>query len=150
MDYSVDLFTTYSHDSDLQVITELWPISTVHKSLHAKSSPACSVLNSCSLATASKSGDPSASRAQILSSQPSAQNSAKLSVNLLLKTVLLISRHGPHRTHQVFIVVVQLLKIPSRCPETTLYIRLSRGHCIATTVHATILSFNCWLTLEII
>jgi hypothetical protein len=75
MDWWMDLLTTYTHHSELQVITALSLISTLYKSLHAMSSPACSVLISHSLAMASNSGDSSASRAQFLSSQPPMQNS---------------------------------------------------------------------------
>jgi hypothetical protein len=57
--------TTYTQDLELKTLTALSLISTIHKSLHAKSSPGCSVFNSRSLATVSKSGDSSASRAQV-------------------------------------------------------------------------------------
>jgi hypothetical protein len=60
----------------------------VHKLLHTKSSPACSVFNSRSLATASNSGDSSAPCAQILSSQPPKQNSNQ---NWLLTTIRLVA-----------------------------------------------------------
>jgi hypothetical protein len=50
-------------------------IFTLYKSLHIKSSPACSVFTSRSLATASYIGDSSASCTQVLSSQPPVQNS---------------------------------------------------------------------------
>jgi hypothetical protein len=46
---------------EVQVVTALSLISIIHKSLHAKSSPACSVLNSLSLSTVSNSADSSAS-----------------------------------------------------------------------------------------
>jgi hypothetical protein len=48
----------------------------------AKSFPDCCVLTSRSLATASNSGDSSASRAQVLLSQPPVQNSCQLSSRL--------------------------------------------------------------------
>jgi hypothetical protein len=109
------LLTTYTHHSELQAITALSLIPALYRSLHAKSSLACSVSNSRSLTTASNSGDPSASRAQVLSSQSPVQNSfvncqlyrhlfsASLGeLNSLLQTVLLItSRHGPHRKQHV-------------------------------------------------
>lgn len=60
------------------VITALSLLSTVHKSLHAKSSPACSVFNSRSLATASNCGDSSAFCAQVLSSQTPLQRSTSV------------------------------------------------------------------------
>jgi hypothetical protein len=73
------LLTTYTHHSELQVITALSLISTLYKSLreHAKPFPACSVFKGHSLATASSSGRSSASRSQILSSEP------KSALNLL-------------------------------------------------------------------
>jgi hypothetical protein len=74
MDWWIDLLTIYAHNSELLVITALSLISTLYKSLHAKSSPVCCVLNSRSLATASNSGDSSASRVQVLSSQRPVQN----------------------------------------------------------------------------
>jgi hypothetical protein len=63
-----DLLTTCTHHSELHVITALSPISTLHKSPQHPLSlfPACYVFNSRSLATASNSGDFSASRAHIV------------------------------------------------------------------------------------
>jgi hypothetical protein len=81
----MDLLTTYTHHSGIQVITAPPLISTDHKSLHVKSSPACSV-NSRSLTTASNGGDSSASRSQVLSSQPPVQNSVlnwQLTINCI-------------------------------------------------------------------
>jgi hypothetical protein len=122
-----DLLTTYTHHSELQVITVLLLISTIYQSLHTKSSPPCSVSNSCSLATASNSGDSSASSSQVLSSQPPVQNSTPnwqfpgwrpLHINLLVfssqaefqltlcqlttgspPTVKITPRNGPHKKH---------------------------------------------------
>jgi hypothetical protein len=51
----MDLLTTYTHHSELQVITELSLISTFYKSLQAESSSACSVFTSRYLVTASNS-----------------------------------------------------------------------------------------------
>jgi hypothetical protein len=76
MDCILDLMTTYTHDSELQAITEPPLISTIHKSPQHPLSlfqPAV-VFISRSLATASNSGDYSASRAQVSSSQPPVQN----------------------------------------------------------------------------
>jgi hypothetical protein len=72
----MDSWTTYTHHSELQVIRTLSLIPTLYKSLHAKSSPVCCVFTSRSLVTASNSGDSSASRTRVLSSQPPVQNSA--------------------------------------------------------------------------
>jgi hypothetical protein len=57
----MDLLTTYTHDSELQVIAALSLISTLYKSLHAKSPSACSVFTSRCLVTDLNSGDSSAS-----------------------------------------------------------------------------------------
>jgi hypothetical protein len=57
----MDLLTTYTHDSELHGITALSPISTLYKSLQAKSSVACSVFTSLCLVTALKNGHFSAS-----------------------------------------------------------------------------------------
>jgi hypothetical protein len=63
----LDLLTTYTHDSELQAITAPPLISKIHKSpQHLLSFPACCVITSRSLATASNSGDSSASGAQVL------------------------------------------------------------------------------------
>jgi hypothetical protein len=63
------------HHSKLQEITALSLTSTLHKSLHTKSSSVCSAFTSRTLATDFNSGDSSASHTQILSSQPPMQNS---------------------------------------------------------------------------
>jgi hypothetical protein len=66
MDWWMDLLTTYIHDSELQVIKAPLLISTIHESPQHPLSlfPACCV-NSRSLATASNSGDYSASCAHV-------------------------------------------------------------------------------------
>jgi hypothetical protein len=91
MDWWMDLLTTYTHHSELQVITALSLIPIL-----CKSSSACSVSNSRSLATAPDSGDFSAFRDQVLSSQSPMQNSRQLSTTALSQpplsqTVLLIT-----------------------------------------------------------
>lgn len=91
--------TTYMHDSELQAVTLPPLVSTIHKSQQHPLScfPACCIFTSPSLATASDSGDSSASRTQVLSSQPPVQNS----------TVLVItSQHGPHIKHCSSVVVL--------------------------------------------
>jgi hypothetical protein len=83
MDWWMDLLATYTHHSELQVITELSLISTLNKSpqhLVCLFQPA--VFISRSLSTASNIGDYSASRAQALFSQPPVQNSFQLSTQL--------------------------------------------------------------------
>jgi hypothetical protein len=59
----LDFLISYIHDSELQAITEPSLITTVL----AKSLPACYVVTSRSLATASNSVNSSALRAQVLS-----------------------------------------------------------------------------------
>jgi hypothetical protein len=74
MDLGMDLVTAYTHHLALQVITALSLVSTLYKSLHAKSAPACSFYKSLSLATASNSGNSSVLHAQVLFPQPPVQN----------------------------------------------------------------------------
>jgi hypothetical protein len=57
----MDLLITYAHDSELQAIITLSLITTLYKSLHAKSSPVCSVFTSRYLVTNLNNGDSSAS-----------------------------------------------------------------------------------------
>jgi hypothetical protein len=85
--------TTYTHDSLSTSNYSATAISIIHKLPQHPLSlfPACCAFTNRSLATASNSGDSSASRAQVLSSQPPIQNSPD-SACPLLKT----SRHGPH------------------------------------------------------
>jgi hypothetical protein len=76
-DWCLYLFTTWTpQDSELQVITAPPLLSTIHKSPQhpLRNVPACCVFVSHSLATASNSGDSSASRAHVLSSQPPVRN----------------------------------------------------------------------------
>jgi hypothetical protein len=64
----LDILTTYTHDSELQVITAPALISTLFQitTVPSMSFPVY-VFTSRSLATASNNGDPSASRAHVLS-----------------------------------------------------------------------------------
>jgi hypothetical protein len=77
VDWWIDLLTTYTHHSELPVITALSLISTLYKSpQHPLSlSLACCVFISHSMATASDNGDSSASRSQVVSSQSPVQKS---------------------------------------------------------------------------
>jgi hypothetical protein len=112
----MDLLTTwYTH-----LETTAPPlISTIHKPLkHTLSLFQPAVFTSRSLATASNSGNSSASRAQVLSSQPPVQNSTQL----IAPTVLvIIYRHGPHRKHRSSIVALVSFApwtcLQSRSPE---------------------------------
>jgi hypothetical protein len=75
-DWWKDLLTTYTQHSELLIITAPLLISTVHRSPQhpLRLFPSCCVFNSRSIATASNSGDSSASLANVLSSQPLVQN----------------------------------------------------------------------------
>jgi hypothetical protein len=66
----MDLLATYTHHSELQynAIANLHTLQITAAT--GKHSPAFCVFSSRPLATASNSGDPSVSRAQVLSSQP--------------------------------------------------------------------------------
>jgi hypothetical protein len=88
----MDLLTTYTHDSELQAITAPPLISTIHKSPQHPLSLflGCYMLP---LTIASNSGDASASRAQILFSQPPVQNCP----NNWLCPLLITSQRGPRR-----------------------------------------------------
>jgi hypothetical protein len=76
MDWILDLLTQLGTTSNYTAIANLHTsqITTVS----AKHFPACCVLTSLSLATASNSGDSSSCCAQVLSSQPPVQNSTNL------------------------------------------------------------------------
>jgi hypothetical protein len=80
MDWILDLLTTCTQNSELRVITAQALISTHYKSPQhpLRQFPACCVFNSCSLTTASNSGDSSASRAQVLLSHPPVQKSCQM------------------------------------------------------------------------
>jgi hypothetical protein len=72
----MNLLTTYTHNSELQVITALLLIVTFCKSpQHPLSRFQSTVFTSRCLAATSNNGDSSASRAQVLSSQSPMQNS---------------------------------------------------------------------------
>jgi hypothetical protein len=96
LDWWMDLLTTYTYDSELQAITAPPLISTIHKSSQHPLSHflACCVLISRSLAAAATSGDSSAFRALVLTSQRTVQNWTILN---WLCPLLITSWHGPHR-----------------------------------------------------
>jgi hypothetical protein len=124
--YGLFIYTTrnYKHST-------LWLISTLHKSLHAKYSSACSVFTSRCLVTALNSGDSSAS---VLSSSLSSDWTVNWIIappllnlpwrtQLIALTVLvIISLHGPRRKRRSTIVVCVLVAagtfLPSFCPKT--------------------------------
>jgi hypothetical protein len=138
MDWWINLLPTYAHHSQLQVITAVTLISTIHKSLHAKSFPACSDFNSHSLTAASNSGDSPASRAQVLLSEPLVQKTTLNSttapsvlslactaqLTVCPSSLLISSRRGPGRQHTLHAVVcvsvVAGTCLPSCCPEISL------------------------------
>jgi hypothetical protein len=91
--WRMDLLTTYTHDSEVQVITAPPLISTIHKSSQHPLSifPACCIFTSRSLATASNSGDFfSFTRWGPLFTA----SRAELTLNWLIPQ-LITSRHGP-------------------------------------------------------
>jgi hypothetical protein len=125
MNWWTDLLTTYTHAPELQEITALSLISTIHRSPQHPLSlfPACCVFTSRFLATASNSGDSSASRPGVWSSQPPVQNSSQLTddsqagghfFQLTWSPIVfkITPRHGPHRKNGC-ILLVQLLQFSS-------------------------------------
>jgi hypothetical protein len=87
MDWWMDLLTAYTHHSELQVIIALSLISTAP----TKPFPVCSVITRRSLATVSNNRDSSASRAQVLTSQPSLQSGTKVKVKVKVTLRLTVS-----------------------------------------------------------
>jgi hypothetical protein len=139
---------TCTHHSELQVITTPPLISTLYKLPHHPLSPfpASCIFIGSSLATAFNSGDSSASRAQVLSSQPPMQNSTlNRQVTIIHSTIVfsllclpctaqlssspnsllyITAQCGPRRQHSVShfacITVLAGMCLLSRCPETGL------------------------------
>jgi hypothetical protein len=72
----MDLLTIYTQDGNTSNYSAIAnPHNSQITTAPSKSFTACCVFTSRSLATASKSGDSSALRAQVISSQPPMQNS---------------------------------------------------------------------------
>jgi hypothetical protein len=121
LDWWIDLLTTYAHGttSNYSAIANLHTSQITTAS--AKYFPACCVFTSLSLATASNSGDSSASHAQVLSSQPSVRNSILCLTELC--PLLITSQHGPHTEHRssivAFVPVAAENYLLSRCSEMT-------------------------------
>jgi hypothetical protein len=71
MGWWLDLLTTYTHHSELQVVTVPLLNSTIHRSPQHPLCvfPACCVFNSFSIVTAYNSGDSSASRTHVVTVQ---------------------------------------------------------------------------------
>jgi hypothetical protein len=88
----VHLYTRLRTTSSYSAVADLHTLQIT--TAPAKPFPACCVFNSHSLATASNSGDPSASHAHVLSSQPPVQNSTELIDPTLM---VITSWHRPHR-----------------------------------------------------
>jgi hypothetical protein len=88
MDLWMDFLITYMHHSELQVITAPLLTATIQRSpQHLLSLFAACCVNSRSLTTASNSGDSSASRAQVLLTQPPVQNSTDYYWQLIINWI---------------------------------------------------------------
>jgi hypothetical protein len=151
----MDLLPTCTHDSELQQLAALSLISTLHKSLPAKSSPAfCSLLWSL-LGNSSQQW-----RFFIFYAYSIARWLILLTTEVIAPTLLVIaSRHTPRRKHcssvVVFVFVAMGTCLPSCCLEMAVaqttensFLLLlcalpSNGcclhsHCLATGLYATV------------
>jgi hypothetical protein len=120
VDWWIDLLTTYTHNSELQVITALLVISTLYKLSHHSLSlfPACCSFIIRSITTATNSGGSLVSSPQVLLWQPPVQNSThstrapffsplcrahlncQPSTELVVPVLFFITTlHGPNRKH---------------------------------------------------
>jgi hypothetical protein len=108
VDCWIVLLTTYTHHSELQAVTVLELISTLYKSLHAKSCLACSVFNSRSLTKASNSGwffSSTRSGSIFTVSRTELHWTDNSGARLPIINWLVIHfLHGPHRKHRSSIV----------------------------------------------
>jgi hypothetical protein len=131
----MDLLTTYTHHSELRVITAPSLISTIYKSPQYSLSffPACCVFTCRFLATAYKSEESSGSRTQALLSQPPVsplvncrlptQPPLQSSTELVAPVLFFITpRRGPRRKHCVstveYVTVDAGTYLSSRFPIT--------------------------------
>jgi hypothetical protein len=139
MNWVLDLLTQLGTTSNYSATANLH--NSQITTLPAKLFPACSVFTSPSVATAANSFPGSGT---IFTASLAELNWAK--VNSLLQTVLPIkSQHGIHRKHRVSKIKSPVVCVfvsagtclQSRCSLYS-YICLSRSHCIATAVHATV------------
>jgi hypothetical protein len=144
VDGFIDHFTTrLGSTSNYSATTNLSQLTNHHST--------CNVYTSPSLATASNSGYSSVSGAHVVTARRIGRNSTihcpayNISPRTTYKT--------PH--FHCYTPSFALLRLcclamgtcsPSRCIETLWYICLSHGHCIATAIHATILTFFNFLT----
>jgi hypothetical protein len=127
LDWWLDLLTAYTHDSELQAITASPLIPTIHKAPQHPLNlfPIYCVFTSCSLTTASNSGDSSASRFLVhLHSLPCR---TVVIVNSLC-SLLITFRDGPRRKHRssvvAFVSFAERTCLQSCCPENTVLLVL--------------------------
>jgi hypothetical protein len=117
----------YTYNSELQLITVPLLISTIHKSpQHLLNLFQPAVFSSHSLATASNSGDSSASHTYALSSQPPMQNCLTLSLayNISAQTT---QKHLVYNSNSIVacISVAVGMCLLSCCSETVLVFRVT-------------------------
>jgi hypothetical protein len=119
MDWWMDLLTTYTHHSELRIITALSLTSTLYKSTQHPLSlfPACCIFISRSLATACNSGDYSISLAKVLSSQPPVQSST-LNRKLTTDNWLLPGWRPFHTNHIASLHKLTFIWLLTRCRFT--------------------------------
>jgi hypothetical protein len=112
----MDLSNTNKHHSELPAITSSSLISTLYKSPQHQLSlfPACCVFISRSPAKASNSEDPSASRAQVISSQSPVQYST-------INCQLINSQAGGHFTPTSCLLFTDWLAVTTHCQLTRVF-----------------------------
>jgi hypothetical protein len=126
--------------------------ANLHNSQIITTPAKCAVFTSHSLTTVSNSEGSSASRVQVLSSQPSVQN-WKLHQ---LCPLLIISRHGPHRKHSSSTVASKCCIINNLLPSNGNVFteplprngRCLQSHCLAMGLYAPICYFQRLVTTQ--
>jgi hypothetical protein len=140
-----DVLTTYTHDSELQIITAPSLISALYKSPRwpLQDFPACCVLTSRSLVTAFNNGDSSASSLKSSlngGSLPTTSSFHRLPyrTDLVVPIVFLITpQHGPRRQHTMhsrMLTVSAEMCLPRRSVAAAVYSWLLRTCCLSTDV----------------